>query len=498
MSLPPPVRAFARGRLPFVPPVVRRTTRAHRTLAAVAAVAALAACSGGGGNAGTARAIPSVPGARVATPADVTQQAIRSKIKHLIVVVLENRSFDNMMQFYDHSKADIANISGTATYHGMPVTLTPKTLTLSMNGTGHSHDAFLADYDGGKNDGFTSYGYSYVPQVEVQPYLDIAKEFAISDRFFHGITGPTFPSHLEIGGASTYGVIDNPATNTWGCDSPPGTQVAVFDPTMPNEQNPNGPFPCFEQLSIFDLMDRVQPVPVSWRFYDEIPGASAVGNLNFAGYFRHIRFGPDWTTDIARSDTQFTADAQAGTLKQVSFVIPNECCTDGAGTPSMGPNYIAQLVNAFGASTYYKDSLMMITWDDWGGMYDHVVPPVRADGSHLSFRKPILFVGAYVKHGFVSHVQTEDASIDTTIENLFGLGTLGAHDAQAADFADVLDVAQTPPAFAPITFSRYALRCQCRGMRSPRRANRSTVMCLMRRGAFGLLPAQHTPASCRW
>jgi len=416
-------------------------------LAFVFATFALSACSGGGG--GSVSQLPQV----AATSAPARSQSLgESKIQHVIVVILENRSFDNMMQFYDHKKADIADIAGTAhDKAGNPVTLTPQTLTASMNGTGHSHDAFLADYDNGKNDGWTSYGFSYVPQTEVQPYLDIANEEAISDRFFHGVTGPTFPSHLEIGGAQTYGVIDNPSTNTWGCDSPPGTFVKKFDPTMPGEETTTGPFPCFEELSIFDLLDRAKPAPITWRYFDEPQGYSAVGNLNIAGYFRHIRSGPDWTNDIAKSDAEFLPALAAGTLPQVSFLIPNESSTDGAGTPSLGPTYIKSVVNAFGASPYYNNSLMLITWDDWGGMYDHVVPPTRPDGSHLSWRKPILFVGGYVKHGFVSHVQTEDASIDTTIERIFNLPTLGGHDVAANDFADVLDTTQTPPAFVPIT-----------------------------------------------
>lgn len=176
-----------------------------------------------------------------------------------------------------------------------------------------------------------------------------------------------------------------------------------------------------------------------------------MGNLNIAGYFRHIRYGPDWNHDIATSDKEFLPALAAGTLPQVSFLIPDETSTDGAGSPSLGPTYIKAVVNAFGESPYYKNSLMVITWDDWGGWYDHVVPPTRADGSHLSWRKPVIFVGGYVKHGYVSHVQTEDASIAASIEHLFNLGSLGAHDVQANDFSDVIDIKQSVPPFVPIT-----------------------------------------------
>jgi hypothetical protein len=123
--------------------------------------------------------------------------------------------------------------------------------------------------------------------------------------------------------------------------------------------------------------------------------------------------------------------------------------------------YLATLVNAFGESQYFDNTLMIITWDDWGGWYDHVTPPIRPNGTHLSFRKPIIFVGGLVKKGpivngkqeaYVSHVQTEDASIAKTIENLYNLGTLGADDVGAADFSDVIMPAgSTPATFTPIT-----------------------------------------------
>ncbi len=222
--------------------MVRFMARTVRAGFVALALAALAACSGSSAGA------PQLPG-HVSVGAGVftqSQTEIQAKLQHVIVVILENRSFDNIFQFYDHSKADIASINGTAKdSNGKPVTLQPQTLTASMTGTGHSHSDFISDYDGGRNDGWPTFAYGYAPQVEIQPYLDIAHQSAISDRFFHGITGPTFPSHLEIGGASTYGVIDNPATNTWGCDSPPGTEVKTFNPAAPGEGKSNGAVPLF-------------------------------------------------------------------------------------------------------------------------------------------------------------------------------------------------------------------------------------------------------------
>jgi phospholipase C len=411
-----------------------------------------------------------------------TANTINPAIKNVIVVIFENRSFDNMFQFLDHSQANIANISGTAYSYGTPVTLQSETLAASTYDVGHSHSDFLRDYDqtsaGPQNDGWptgTDTAYGYAPKAEVQPDLDIANEFAISDNFFHGITAPTFPSHVEIGGASTYGVIGNPSDEIWGCDAAPGTVTDLFDPNVPGQVDGGaGPFPCFDELSIFDLLDRGG---ISWYSYDEPQGVTPTGNENIPGFYRQIRYGPDWTTKIGTSDaeiltalgvpsTTLPGSATLGgggpaVLPQVSFVIPNDASTDHAGTPSLGPMYLETLVNDFGESTYFNNTLMIITWDDWGGWYDHVTPPVRPNGTNLGFRKPIIFVGGLVKKGivvngvqeaYVSHVQTEDASIAKTIEDIYHLGTLGQDDVGANDFSDVIMPAgATPAPFTPIT-----------------------------------------------
>ena len=352
----------------------------------LATLVAVAGCSGGG----VSHIIPISSGHGASSQSTVK---INPAIKNVIVVILENRSFDNMFQFLDHNYANIADINPATTTHsaaysgnepsnmGTPVTLTAQTLAESSTDVGHSHSNFIQDYDGGKDDGWTGIGYGYVPQSEVQPDLDIANQFAISDNFFHGITAPTFPSHVEIGGASTYGVIDNPSDEIWGCDAAPGTTTGLYDPNAPGEEDPTGgPFPCFDELSIFDLLDRGEPAPISWKFYSEPMGYSAAGNEEIPGYYRQIRYGPDWNNNIADSDTLLATAISSGTLSQVSMSIPNETSTDHAGTPSLGPMYVATLVNAFGASQYYNNTLMIITWDDWGRLVrsrDAADPPER-------------------------------------------------------------------------------------------------------------------------
>ena len=411
-----------------------------RPLALLVALA-LAACAGGSASA--------PPGFAAAVPTVNKSAADRSAIAHVIVVVLENRSFDNVFHFYDHAKADIGD-TGLDSKNNV-VTLQPRSFTEQAD-AGHGHGDFVKQFNGGLNNGWVGtssdarpyYMYGYLPKTEIQPYLDIASEFAISDRFFHGVQAPTFPSHVEIGASTTFGVIGNPSVQIpWGCDAAAGTITSKLGP---GGVEVPGPFPCFDGLSIFDLLDRKG---VTWRYYAEPEGLSAVGNNVIPAMFRSTRYGSDYTAKVAKSDKEINAALTAGTLPQVSYVIPDETSTDHAGTPSLGPTYVANLVNALGASSYYNNTLMIVTWDDWGGWYDHVTPK-QLDATSLSYRKPVLFIGGYVKRGFVSHVETEDSSINKYLEQQFGLDSLGQHDVRAASFDDVLDFSQPPHPFVPI------------------------------------------------
>lgn len=426
-----------------------------RSVAPLFATAALASCSGGGGGNAAGLSVVPLPAASGA-PLGTRSAVDRSVIEHVIVVILENRSFDNLMYFYNAGKT--TNLADTATtgldHTGKTITLQPRSFTETSD-AGHSHQDFITTFDGGKNDGWDlnsqnatkpDYQYGYLPQSEIQPYLDISHEFAIGDRFFHGVQAPTFPSHIEIGAGTTHGVVDNPSASIpWGCDAAAGTTTGLITPTGGVDEK--GPFPCFDFLSIYDLLDRKG---VSWKYYSEPEGQSISGNLVIPAAFRSIRYGLDWNTKIAPTDTQIDADITAGTLPSVSYVIPDSSSTDHAGTPSQGPMYVENLTNILGNSSLYKNTLMIVTWDDWGGWFDHVAPKIL-DATSLSYRKPIIFISPWVKHDYVTHVETEDASINKYLEQQFGLDSLGAHDVRANSFDDVFDFTQTPPAFRSIT-----------------------------------------------
>ncbi|MBV8147850.1 MAG: hypothetical protein JO092_02020, partial [Candidatus Eremiobacteraeota bacterium] len=153
-------------------------------------------------------------------------------------------------------------------------------------------------------------------------------------------------------------------------------------------------------------------------------------------------------------------DIANGTLATVSWVNSPAAASDHPElNDGHGPSWVASVVNAVGESPYYKNTVIFVTWDDWGGWYDHVVPQEYGVWG-LGFRVPLLVASAWSKHGYVSKKAHEFGSLLKFTEELFRLPSLGTRDAAADDLSDCFNFSQTPPAFKPIalTTTPYELR----------------------------------------
>ena len=214
-----------------------------------------------------------------------------------------------------------------------------------------------------------------------------------------------------------------------------------------------GPFPCFTQYAtIADLLDAAN---VSWQFYVDAMFSSEP-HYDFSGAvwngydaIKKIRYGPDWKKNISIPNTNIFTDVKAGTLPAVSWVIPTLFDSDHpASGCNGGPRWVTKVVNALGTSQYWKNTAILLLWDDWGGWYDNAPPP-QINYTSLGFRVPIVIISPYAKPGYVSHTQYDFGSILKFIEQTFGLGSLGTTDAPANSLADVFDFTQTPNTFKP-------------------------------------------------
>jgi phospholipase C len=149
-------------------------------------------------------------------------------------------------------------------------------------------------------------------------------------------------------------------------------------------------------------------------------------------------------------------DIESGNLAQVSWVVPTFQNSDHPASGSnTGPDWVTSIVNEIGASKYWSDTAGFITWDDWGGWYDHVPPPA-VDSMGLGFRVPLIVVSPYAKHGYISHQVHEFGSFLKFLEVCFGLPSLATSDVHSDDLLDCFDFTQPVQAYQQIKTKRVA------------------------------------------
>ena len=395
------------------------------------------------------------------------------KIQHIVVIFQENRTPDNL--FHDPALmakgADIASSGLNSSGQTIPLTPTPLGVGYDLD---HGHKEFVVMYDGGKMDGADKVGchgtcplnpqFTFVQASDVGPYFQMAEQYTFGDRMFQTNQGPSFPAHqFIISGTSAPTATSNlfAAENTngaTGCAAPPTAFVRLIDP-VGNESSTT--YPCFEHPTLSDELDAKS---ISWRYYT--PSSPALWNGPTA--IQHIcqpqtQNGQMVCTGAAWSNViippkQVLTDIASNQLPAVSWVIPSGQNSDHAGGfQAGGPSWVASIVNSIGASAYWSNTAIIITWDDWGGLYDHVPPPkVINDGTSwgsgyvYGFRVPLIVISPYAKAGYVSHVMHDFGSILNFIEETFRLPSLGYADAHADNLSDCFNFSQTPLTFQTI------------------------------------------------
>jgi phospholipase C len=415
--------------------------------------AALLACTlAGAGCAGHADLSPPVGGTTVpqAKPPATRIAKAASPISHVVIVVQENRSFDDLWNGFKHADT----VSQGLDSKGQLLKLQPVSLDQQVD-LGHGLATFLAGWDNGKMDGFdleegggapNYYPYEYVQQSDTVPYWQLAKEYVLSDRTFTSQVDSSFVAHQYLIAGQAQNSVDIP-TGAWGC-SGNGTDLV----NTITAQRGYGPrqFPCFDYTTLADELDAAG---LTWRFY--APTIDAAGGI-WSAYqaIDHIYQsggGSQWLSDVISPETGVLTFAPDGKLPNVTWVIPDMANSDHPSSGSKtGPSWVAQVVNAIGASPYWKNTVIFVMWDDWGGWYDHVPPP-QLDVDGLGIRTAMLCISPYAPLGKVSHVQLETASILRYVEDNFGLAQMAASDARATSAGKgCLDYTRHPRAFTPI------------------------------------------------
>ena len=380
------------------------------------------------------------------------------KIEHIVIIMQENRSFDSY--FGTFPGAD-----GIPTHDGsftvcvpdiQPGTCTkPYHDTSDVNWGGpHNAVAFVEDVDGGKMDGFgraaQRRGRRRCPDVnapgcgngrddtmgyhdghEIPNYWSYARDFVLQDRLFEPNASWSLPQHLFM--VSEWSAICAQRADPMSCvnaldkpDIPPD-----FDLRDPSAHRAGGP-----DYAWTDLTYLMHQRGVSWAYYvmagnepdcanndDDCAAvkqnARTPGIWNPLPYFDTVKSDGDLAK--IRDLRQFYADAKNGRLPSVVWITPaNRFSEHPTSLVSAGQSYVTGLVNAIMRSPQWSSTAIFLTWDDWGGFYDHVVPPI-VDENGYGIRVPGIVISPYARKGFIDHqVLSHDAYVKFIEDDFLG------------------------------------------------------------------------------
>jgi phospholipase C len=435
-------------------------------------------------------------------------------IQQVILIIQENRTTDNLFQDQNliNAGANIQNYGVNSFGQTIPLSQ----IDLGTTGSnpdaydlGHKHADFvnMCDLDTATNtckmDGanlvtttcMKTLGpcppppnpqFMYVNPADVAPYFQMAETYTFADNMFQTNQGPSFPAHQflfsgtsapEVG--SDEFAADDPygtaPSRLSGCISPLDLYVELINPLgVENETI----YPCFEHQTLSDLLDSAN---ISWRYYASnftgiwtaptainhmcVPNVPPPNGTSCTGA-DYTAPSPKIVREPAEKNAQILSDIANNQLAQVSWVIPPGPASDHAQSTGCGPAWITSIVNAVGNSPYWSNTVIIITWDDWGGWYDHVSPPLVDDGVSwgsgyvYGFRVPMIVISPYAKTAYISHNLHDFGSILNYIETTFDLPSLGYADFYADNLSDIFQYTQAPTPFAQITPPSNYATCQ--------------------------------------
>lgn len=414
------------------------------------------------------------PPARSAVPPSALASHSNAKptqanpIQHFVFIIKENRSFDSY--FGTFPGADGATEGKTSTGQIVPLTLMPD---ITPHDLDHTNEGALTDIDNGNMDDFDLppaapqndlLPYREFTQAGIPNYWTYAQNFVLADHMFSSLHGPSFPNHLYSVAAQSGGVVEVPLPAsdwqpsmplfTWGCDASPFITVRMLDA----QGDLDAVAPCFDFPT---LADSLQNAGISWKFYAPSQGQGGY-HLSTLDAISHIRYSQLWSEDVVPTEN-FVNDALNGNLSAVSWdVIGPPDDEHPPDSTCLGENWSVAQVNAVMQGPDWNSTAIIIVWDDFGGFYDHVVPPV-VDEFGLGIRVPALIISPYpYMPGYISHTQYEFSSVLKTIEEAFGLPPLTDRDAEANDLYDSFNFEQAPlpplvlqPRACPVNSTSY-------------------------------------------
>lgn len=366
------------------------------------------------------------------------------QIQHVVVLMMENHSFDNYFGMLDPSVGFALDALGRPTAscpdgtgNHIRAFHMPSACQLQTNPS-QAWDASHTSYADGRNDGFVlgsgPVAMGYWDQTDIPFYYSLARNFTLASRWFGSTLAQTYPNRRFLLAGTAAGIV---STDPSAISAPPP---------------PNG-----------TIFDRLDAHGITWRnFAADLPGITIIPSI-------------PRNSHTLGTTASFMAAASAGTLPDVSFVDPPFLGAGSEENPQdirIGERFASQIIHAVMSGPGWANTLLVWLYDEHGGYYDHVPPPdaippddiapmlpVGEVGAYdrYGFRVPAVIVSPYAKPGYVSDVVRDHTSVLRFIERKWNLGALTLRDAAADDLSDCLDFDAPPRLLTPPTLAAPAL-----------------------------------------
>jgi phospholipase C len=359
----------------------------------------------------------------------------KTPIQHLVVLLQENHTFDNYFGTYPGADGIPAGVK-------MPVDpLDPNTQFITpfhlgntpIKDLSHTAKTFAVQYDYGKMDSFVyalnrlkqngNITMGYYDGTDLPYYWNVADKYVLFDHFFSSARDGSFANHMF-----------------W---------VAAAPPQVDDVNKSSG------YANVRTIFDELDAKGISWKFYVQnydptitYRNLAGAGNresqvvwvplLNFDRFLDDPRLRSH-IVDL----NQYYDDLKNGTLPAVAYITPSGASEHPPGSIQTGQRFVKTLVQELMRSQYWFSSAFLLAYDDWGGWYDHVVPP-QVDAYGYGFRVPALLVSPYAKQGYIDHSTYDFTSILKFIELNWSVPSLTDRDAKANAFLDAFDFSQSP------------------------------------------------------
>jgi len=410
---------------------------------------------------------------------------VTNPIKHIVVIMQENRSFDNYFGTYPGANGIPKGACMPLSPDNPKIGCIRPFLSTSpiSEDMPHGYQSSITAYDNGKMDGFLlaenedPKTMSYYGNKTIPYYWDLAKHYVLADNFYSSVLSYSLPNHWyavagEAPATSTFYTMHRPPNNDILRQQQNASTIAGGNPNATSSNFGANPNPVSSNLrdevariyleesnltkTVADLFMNSSisgtHKNITWKYYDHL-----VKTGNYRAAVASGRAFEYWNPFSAKGSTytptysphfvdrgQIFTDIKSGNFPAVSWVIPSFPISEHPpASITNGMNWVKDVVNTIMGSPYWNSTAIILTWDDYGGFYDHVPPP-QIDKYGLGFRMPTLIVSPYAKPGYIDHTQYQFESMLKLIEWRFSLQPLTERDLHANNLLNAFDFNQKP------------------------------------------------------